>query len=205
MISKLKGLIEEIFSDAMVLDVGGVGYQMTCSSRTLSQLPPVGSYCTMVTEMVVREDAMTLYGFIDTDEKQWFRLLTTVQGVGSRVALSLLSLSESDQLAYAINTQDTAFISRADGVGPKLAARIVTELKDKVIKMNLIRSSAKLSVLHSPSVATGSVEDAIATLTALGYKLFEAQAAIQSVLPGNDEPVSTSDLIRLSLTKLGRK
>ncbi len=207
MIVKLKGIIDEISNDAVVMDVAGVCYHLTCSTRTLSKLPSIGTACTLQTEMVVREDAMSLFGFIDAQERQWFRLLTSVQGVGKRVALSLLSLAEGSVLAQAIGRQDKAFIARAEGVGPKLAARLVTELKDKVDKITaffptdasvhpgMVHSSPQLAVEH----------DAVAALLALGYRSFEAQAVIQSVMSEMNHDPKVEDLIRMSLAQLGRK
>jgi Holliday junction DNA helicase RuvA len=208
MISKLKGIVDEVTNSAVILDVGGVGYDLLCSTQTLSQLPPVGSPCTLHTDMVVREDSITLFGFLTVGERQWFRLLTTVQGVGNRVALSLLSLAEGHQLAQAISNQDKLFIARAEGVGPKLAARLITELKDKVDKLG-VTASAQTSAVHLASFAghssgNSTAEDAVSALIALGYKPFEARTAVQNIYPANNNRLSTAELIRLALAKLGR-
>src|SRR5256886_14733057 len=132
MIATLAGVIEQIESDAAVIDVNGVGYLTFCSTRTIGRLPPPGSPARLLIETHVREDHIHLYGFIDAGERDWFRLLTTVQGVGARLALSILSAVSPDQLALAILSQDKATLARADGVGPRLAARIANELRDKI-------------------------------------------------------------------------
>src|SRR4051795_7802203 len=132
MIAKLAGLLDQIMPDGAVIDVGGVGYLVFCSTRTIGQLPAPGAAARLLVETHVREDHIHLYGFIDAVERDWFRLLTTVQGVGARLALALLSALSPDQLALAILSQDKATLARADGVGPRLAARIANELRDKV-------------------------------------------------------------------------
>ena len=132
MIAKLAGLLDQVTSDGAVIDVGGVGYLVFCSTRTTTQLPPPGGPARLLIETHVREDHIHLYGFIDAVERDWFRLLTTVQGVGARLALALLSAVSPDQLALAILSQDKATLARADGVGPRLAARIANELRDKI-------------------------------------------------------------------------
>ena len=143
MISMLKGHVDQIAEDYVILDVNGVGYQAFCSRRSLSQLPAVGEVTRLEIETHVREDHIHLYGFIDSLERDWFRLLTTVQGVGARVCLAILSVLSPDQLVHAIAAQDKVAVSRANGVGPKLAGRIVLELKDKVSQFSL--GSAALS------------------------------------------------------------
>ena len=130
MIAKLKGTVDAIDGDSAVIDVNGVGYLVSASARTLRDLV-VGGPATLLVETIVREDAIALYGFLETAERDWFRILTTVQGVGARVALSILSTLAPDEIARAIAAQDRASLSRAAGVGPKLAARLATELKDK--------------------------------------------------------------------------
>ena len=132
MIAKLAGLLDQVMSDGAVIDVGGVGYLVFCSTRTIGQLPPPGAAARLLVETHVREDHIHLYGFIDAVERDWFRLLTTVQGVGARLALALLSAVPPDALALAILAQDKATLARADGVGPRLAARIANELRDKI-------------------------------------------------------------------------
>src|SRR5205814_738688 len=132
MIAKLAGLLDQVMPEGAVIDVGGVGYLVFCSTRTIAQLPPPGGPARLLVETHVREDHIHLYGFIDTVERDWFRLMTTVQGVGARLALALLSAVSPDLLALAILSQDKATLARADGVGPRLAARIANELRDKV-------------------------------------------------------------------------
>src|SRR5271166_5501240 len=132
MIGKLRGLVDAVGADHAIIDVGGVGYEVACSSRTLSALPAPGEPVTLSIETNVREDAIKLYGFLSEAERGWFRLLQSVQGVGAKVALSILSTLDVGQLANAIALQDRATITRAPGVGPKVALRIVNELKDKV-------------------------------------------------------------------------
>ena len=205
MISKLKGIVDELASDAVVLNVNGVCYYVMCSSRTLSHLSSLGESCTLFTEMIVREDAMMLFGFYSSSERQWFRLLTTVQGVGNRVALALLSIAETAVLGQAIMNQDKAFISQADGVGPKLAARIITELKDKVHKIVASEPSGTHTSSYSFQPVSHGGEDAVAALVSLGYKAFEANAAIRSLITENENTTqSTQELIRLGLAKLGK-
>ena len=133
MIARLTGTLAEVAVDAAVLDVGGVGYLVQASARTLTAIGPVGGTVMLYTELQVREDAMTLFGFGSAGERDWFRLLTGVQGVGGRVALSILSVLAEDELTRAVASQDKAMVARANGVGPKLAERIVRELKDKVV------------------------------------------------------------------------
>ena len=137
MIALLRGVLDFVAEDAAIIDVGGVGYLVFCSQRTLDSMPPPGKAVRVLVETHVREDHIHLYGFLQPEERSWFRLLTTVQGVGARVALSILSVLSSDQLLTAIVAQDKAPINRAHGVGPKLAARVVSELKDKVGGMAL--------------------------------------------------------------------
>src|SRR5499427_6189036 len=133
MIAKLAGLVDQVASDSAVIDVGGVGYLAFCSTRTIGNLPPAGAPVTLLIETHVREDHIHLYGFVDAVERDWFRRLTTVQGVGARLALAILSAVAPEDLALALLAQDKAALTRAEGVGPKLAARIVNELRDKIV------------------------------------------------------------------------
>ena len=144
MIAKLRGIIDTIADDFCIIDVNGVGYLVAASSKTLSKLS-IGSEATLLTEMVVREDSLSLFGFADAWEKEWFNTLTKVQGVGAKVCLSILSVLTPTQLAQAIGAQDKTSFCRASGVGPKLAARIVTELKDKIVTIPV--NSNKTDVL----------------------------------------------------------
>lgn len=209
MIGKLRGRIDEIEDDGLLLDVGGVGYQLFCSSRTLAQLPGAGEAAQLYTEMIVREDAHQLYGFADKTEREWFRLLTTVQRVGNKVALQILSAYGPAELARAILAKDTTAFSRIKGIGAGLAERIVTELKDKVNKLPVssLQSSAKQEPLISKKKppATGdsrlATEDAISALVNLGYSRSEAYGA---ALKASEAAKGLDELIKLSLKELVR-
>lgn len=174
MIAKLTGLVDSVARDHAIIDVGGVGYFVRCSTRTLGALPPAGSAASLSVETLVREDAIDLYGFATARERDWFRLLTTVQGVGAKVALSILSTLSADELSQAIMAQDKAMVSRADGVGPKLANRIVSELKDKVGGFAPV--AAAVSV---PGLPADALADAVSALVNLGYRRVEAVGAIE--------------------------
>src|SRR5437899_11601122 len=137
MIAKLAGVVDQMEHDGAIIDVNGVGYRTFCSTRTVSRLPSAGSPVRLLIETHVREDHIHLYGFIDTAERDWFRLLTTVQGVGARLALAILSAVMPEALVLAIVAQDKAMLARAEGVGPRLAARILHELRDKVGRLAL--------------------------------------------------------------------
>lgn len=195
MIAKLSGLVDSQSNGWMILDVNGVGYKVFCSNKTLSQAPSRGEACQLYIETIVREDAITLYGFMESLEQSWFTLLTSVQGVGSKVALSILSVCEIDSLAMAIAAQDTTYLTRADGVGSKLATRIVTELKGKEIAcspgFSIEKNSPGLLSKNSQETRT-SLEDAISALTNLGYKRLEAAQAIHKVAAEQDNaPLDT--------------
>ena len=176
MIAKLTGAIDSVARDHAIIDVNGVGYLVRCSTRTLAALPQAGSIASVSVETLVREDAIDLYGFGTTRERDWFRLLTTVQGVGAKVALSILSTLSADELSQAIMAQDKAMVSRADGVGPKLANRIVSELKDKVASGSFVPAAATVSV---PGLPADAVADAVSALVNLGYRRVEAVGAIE--------------------------
>ncbi len=187
MIGKLRGLVDEIDDDHLILDVGGVGYLVHASARTLGRLPGRGEAVQLMIETVVREDAILLYGFHETAERDWFRLLNTVQGVGARHALAILSVLPPDQLAQAVAAQDKQSVSRANGVGPKLAGRITAELKDKAGTIALGPAAVGVSAgaesgAQGPTAATGDQvsEDAVSALTNLGYKRTEAFTAVAS-------------------------
>jgi Holliday junction DNA helicase RuvA len=175
MIAKLTGLVDSIARDHAIIDVNGVGYLVRCSSRTLSALPQSGGAASLSVETLVREDAIDLYGFGTTRERDWFRLLTTVQGVGAKVALSILSTLSADELSQAIMAQDKAMVSRADGVGPKLANRIVSELKDKVASGSFAPVATIAAV---PGIPDDALADAVSALVNLGYRRAEAVGAI---------------------------
>lgn len=213
MIAKLKGFVDSVSEDCCILDVNGVGYLVYASSRTLSKLNP-GQEATLHTIMTVREDDISLFGFIDLWEKEWFGTLTKVQGVGSKVCLSILSALAPSQLSAAISAQDKTSFCRANGVGPKLAARIVTELKDKVVSIPVLSNSTdvlddkenaeKVNVAPQQNVDWQKSEDVISALVNLGYQRIEAYHAATKVISEN-ENADISTLIRLALKEFARK
>ncbi len=189
MIGKLKGIIDTITVDSVIIDVQGVGYIVNASKRTLLTLPGAGEACTLYIEMQVREDAITLYGFKDATEQEWFRLLISVQGVGAKAALAILSVAEPTQILTALHAQDKTVFTRADGVGPKLASRIVSELKDKSAKLSF-GSSPNAPSTQTPSPQTESdniSNDAISALVNLGYSRSDAYTAVAKVRAANDD------------------
>lgn len=200
MIAKLKGRIDTLYDSAVIMDVQGVGYLISCSRRTLNELPGSGEAAVLHTEMVVRQDMIQLYGFATMAEKEWFSLLTTVQGVGMKVALAILSVLSPDELHHALALQDKAMFSRADGVGPKLAARIVNELKEK---RPAGFSSASIHVL-TPSRTLPAQEEAISALVNLGYRRQEALEAVSQACQNQDVSPSVEYLIKIGLSKLAR-
>ena len=206
MIGKLTGTIDSIAGIQLLLDVNGVGYVLTCSSRTLRRVGPAKSTVSLLVETHVREDAINLYGFADAAEQDWFRLLTTVQGVGAKVALAILSTLAPEDLAQVIASQDKAALTEADGVGPKLALRLVTELKDKVPAFmagsNALRSAKAAEISGASGNATAS--DAVSALVNLGYRRAEAFGAV-AVASRNNPAAKIDDLIRASLAELSRK
>lgn len=196
MIAKLAGILDCYGKDRLVLDVGGVGYQLHCSQKTLDALPPMGEKLMLYVETVVREDYIHLYGFKDTEEQEWFRLLLTVQGVGMRVALAILSIFHPAELSGAICSQDKTLLTRAEGVGPKLAARLVNELKDKSSSFPTPLIQSAHLWRQDPSSAH---EDALQALVNLGYRRNEALEALADTLQKN---LTVEGLIRLGLGKL---
>lgn len=203
MIGKLKGLVDGFGDDFVHLDVGGVVYEAFCSSKTLAALPQVGHAAVLHIEMIVREDMIRLYGFSSEAEKQWFRILMTVQGVGARVALSILSTLTISELASAIALQDKTMIGRASGVGPKLAVRVVTELKGKVPETGTLDPGVLgLQAALGEGVAGGNVTDAVSALTNLGYSSAQASAALARVVAREGDGLATDKLIRLGLKEL---
>lgn len=197
MIARLRGIVDSIEDGRCVIDVNGVGYLVFCSSRTLGALPE--GLTTLLIDMQVREDAITLYGFFTSAEREWFRLLTTVQGVGAKVALGILSALSPDQLIGAIAGQDKGALTRAPGVGPKLAIRILTELQSKAGAMPG-GGAAALPV----AVAKGAAGDALSALTNLGYKRLEAEAALAKAVEAHGEDASLDVLIRAGLKALAK-
>ncbi len=198
MIGKLSGIIDSFDTGHLILDVNGVGYVVNASSRTLAQIGSVGDAVSVLIITNVREDAITLYGFAERIEQQWFKLLTTVQGVGAKAGLSILAVCPADQLSFVIASQDKAALTRADGVGPKLATRILTELKDKVSGLELGGSGAPVA---GETVATSGLDqDAVSALTNLGYASADAFRAVQANKDKANDNLQT--LIRLALQEL---
>ncbi len=202
MIAKLSGILDNIGPEGAVIDVGGVGYLCFCSGRTLGQLPPAGSPARLLVETHVREDHIHLYGFIDAAERDWFRLLTTVQGVGAKVALAILSAVAPNELTLAIVSQDRTTLARADGVGPKLAARIVNELKDKVGGLALVATNAAAPA--PAAVDAGPTGDAVSALVNLGYRRAEAFGAVAAASRRLGDGAAVDALIRAGLQELAQ-
>jgi holliday junction DNA helicase RuvA len=202
MIAKLSGIIDSIGDGYAVIDVGGVGYLVFCASRTLSRLPPVGSAATLMIETHVREDHIHLYGFADEAERAWFKLLTTVQGVGAKIGLAILSVLGPDDLMRAIASQDKASVARANGVGAKLAGRIVLELKDKVPGLDSL-PAASVSVAGQPASGNGAATDAVSALVNLGYRRLDAFGAVTSAQKELGPGAAVAELIRAGLKELG--
>ncbi|MBO9589869.1 Holliday junction branch migration protein RuvA [Devosia sp.] len=205
MIGKLKGLVDSFGDDWVLIDCGGVCYEVHCSTRTLQSLPRVGEATVVFIETILREDLIRLFGFASEAEKSWFLLLTTVQGVGARVALAILSVLSPSELSSAIALQDKAMVGRANGVGPKLAVRIVTELKGKVPAIGGIDAGTLgLQTALGEGVARSNVADAVSALTNLGYSSAQASAALARVVAKEGEDTATEKLIRLGLRELSQ-
>lgn len=205
MIGKLKGVIDSYGEDYVIVDVHGVGYQVHCSARTLQSLPAQGEAATLSIETHVREDMIRLFGFASDLEREWFRLLQTVQGVGAKVALAVLGTLKPSELANAIALRDKAAIARTPGVGAKVAERIVTELKDKTpafsdIDPAVVRLSAEVDENRAPQ----PVRDAVSALVNLGYGQPQAAAAIAAASREAGEGADTAKLIRFGLKELAR-
>jgi Holliday junction DNA helicase RuvA len=202
MIAKLKGRVDSAGPDWVMVDVNGVVYFVSCSSKTLAALPAQGEAAEVYTEMLVSQDNIRLVGFATLLEKEWFKLLQTVQGVGARVALAILSVMSGSELASAIALQDKALIGRANGVGKKLAERIVLELKDKAPTYTAsdVGLSAVAAELAAPKPS--AVTDAVSALVNLGYGQTQAAQAVASAMKkaGDDQP--TEKLIRLALKEM---
>lgn len=205
MIGKLRGIVDSVGEDWVILDVGGVGYHVTCSSRTLAALPKAGSEVTLAIETYVREDQIRLFGFGTPLEREWFRLLQTVQGVGAKVALGVLGVLRASDLANAIALQDKAAIARAPGVGPKVAARIVLDLKDKAPAFaDVDPGHVRLVEAVADKTAPGAAADAVSALVNLGYSQPQASGAVSAALAKVDGEPTTQALIRLGLKELSR-
>ena len=198
MIARLTGTLAETSTDGAVIDVGGVGYQVLASARTLDALGPVGGEVLLLTELQVREDGWTLFGFGSAGERETFRILTSVQGVGGRVALAILSTFTPDDLARAVSTGDKAMIARANGVGPKLAARIANELQGKLGAPGLAGAAG------SPAPRAGAAADAMSALANLGFKPAEASAAVAAANEELGPDASLDALVRLALRKAAK-
>ena len=215
MIAKLRGIVDTIGEDFLIIDVNGVGYLASASSRTLGSLS-VGAEVSLLTIMIVREDDISLFAFADAWEKEWFLTLTKVQGVGAKVCLSILSVLTPQQLSQALSAQDKASFCRANGVGPKLAARIVSELKDKIVTVPLnisadsetiqsvVNDTTTQSIELPKNTDYEKTEDAISALVNLGYQRLEAYKVVNAVLNANPE-ADVSALIRLSLKEFASK
>lgn len=198
MIARLTGSLAEAAVDHAVIAVGGVGYLVQASARCLAALPTIGGEVMLYTEMQVREDAITLFGFASAGERDWFRLLTGVQGVGGRVALAILSVLAPDELTRAVAAQDKAMVARANGVGPKLAERIVRELKDKV-------GGVAIGLAGVPIVApVGAAADAVLALAGLGFRPAEGSAAVAAAVDELGDGAALDALVRLALRKASR-
>ena len=201
MIAKLTGVVDQIGSEAVVIDVNGVGYLTFCSTRTIGRLPPPGSPARLLIETHVREDHIHLYGFVDAAERDWFRQLTTVQGVGARLALAILSAVAPEHLALAIAAQDKVALTRADGVGPRLAARIVNELRDKIAG---IAAAVMPAAGMAPEGEIGPAADAVSALVNLGYRRAEAFGAVAAAAQRLGSGAEAGALIRAGLQELAR-
>jgi holliday junction DNA helicase RuvA len=197
MIARLSGILAETSADTAIIDVGGVGYMVHASSRTLDAIGPVGGEVLILTELQVREDAWTLFGFGSAVERDSFRALTSVQGVGGRLALAILSVLSPDDLARAVSQGDKAMIGRANGVGPKLAARIANELQGKL-------GGAGLGASLAPAPRAGAAADALSALGNLGFKPAEASAAVNAAQDELGADAGLDALVRLALRKAGK-
>ncbi|MGA0533407.1 Holliday junction branch migration protein RuvA [Hansschlegelia sp. KR7-227] len=205
MIGKLTGTVDSVGPDWVILDVGGVGYVVHCSSKTLGRLPNAGEIARLSIETHVREDRIQLFGFVADLEREWFRLLNTVQGVGTKVALGVLSTLDASDLATAIALQDKAAIARAPGVGPKVAARIAAELRDKAplfadVDPGFARLAGDMAEARGPAPA----RDAVSALVNLGYGGPQASAAIATAMKAQGDGATTETLIRGGLKELAK-
>jgi holliday junction DNA helicase RuvA len=204
MIGKLKGVVDSVDDEGLILDVNGVGYLVSASTRTLGAIPAVGAIAELLIETHVREDAIRLFGFLTAGERDWFRLLQSVQGVGAKVALGILGALSAEALSTAVGHQDKAMMARAPGVGPKLAARLVLELKDKAPAMSVADFvHADLGRGHAPKLAKAA-EDAVLALVGLGYAQAQAAAAVARISAELGPAAETAALIRAGLKELAQ-
>ena len=197
MIARISGTLAETSADTAIVDVGGVGYLVHTSARTLDALGPIGGEVLILTELQVREDAWTLFGFGSAQERDAFRALTSIQGVGGRLALAILSVLSPDELARAVSQGDKAMIGRANGVGPKLAARIANELQGKL-------GVAGLGATLAPAPRAGAAADALSALANLGFKPAEASAAVNAAQDELGADAGLDALVRLALRKAAK-
>ena len=204
MIGKLTGRLDSVSLNTMIVDVGGVGYEVTIGARTVSSLPPIGETVTLAVDTHVRDDEIRLYGFATEHERAWFRALQTVQGVGAKVALAVLGTLSAADLANAVALQDKGSVARAPGVGPKVAARIVAELKDKMPQLApAIRPGGGLAPVATLPDGLAA-RDAVSALTNLGYAHGEAAAAISAAIGKAGRDARPEVLIRLGLKELAQ-
>ncbi len=199
MIAKLKGILDSTGDGFLILDVNGVGYRVFCSNKTLAKMPPAGQAAALLIETQVREDHIHLFGFADAVEKGWFSLLTTVQGVGAKVALAILSVLGAQELSMAVMSGDSKSVTRANGVGPKLAVRIVTELKGKTGNFDTAGASGIVGDVSTDGEQGSAVGDAVSALVNLGYARMDAAMAVNKALKNRGAQASVSDLIRDAL------
>lgn len=209
MIAKLSGVIDSILESALILDVNGVGYLVHASPRTLARIGGRGEAVSLLVDTAVREDAITLYGFADEAEQAWFRLLTSVQGVGAKAALAILAVTPPDKLGLAIASGDKAALTQAGGVGPKLAARILTELKDKagsITESSSLQASARGGEGKRSAAEQGEgdsdLNDAVSALVNLGYGRTDAYAAVIQAKSKSNDNSNLNDLIKIALKEL---
>lgn len=200
MIAKLTGRLDETGADWAVIDVGGVGYLVHCSSKTLSALGPAGGSCTVFTDLQVSENDMRLLGFATAEERDWFRLLNQVQGVGGKVALAILSALSTGELQRACAAGDAAQVARAQGVGPKLAGRIVNELKDRAGAMPGAPAGVPVAAVPPPGTASA---DAVSALQNLGFKPSVAASAVAHAQAELGEGAELNELVRVALRRAG--
>jgi holliday junction DNA helicase RuvA len=204
MIGKLTGRLDSISLNAVIVDVGGVGYEVTVGARTLTSLPPVGETVTFAIDTHVREDEIRLFGFATEHERAWFKALQTVQGVGARIALAVLGTFSAAELANAVALQDKGQVARAPGVGPKVAARIVAELKEKMPSLSpSLRPAGGLAPVAALPEGLAA-RDAVSALTNLGYALGEAAAAVSAAIGKAGREARAEELIRLGLKELAQ-
>ncbi len=203
MIAWLQGVLRLTGDDHVVIDVGGVGYHVFCSGRTMNSMPRMGEPVTLEIETHVREDHIHLFGFAEATERDWFRRLQTVQGIGARVALGMLSVLSPTELFHAVAAQDHTPLTQAPGVGPKLARRVVAELKDKVPQLT-VASGVGDSIMLQTGEPKSDAGDAVSALVNLGYGRAEAFGAVNAVASTLGDDVSVEALIKEGLKELGR-